>query len=74
MKTLLTFALLFAASVQAYEAYPMQNYFKEQEREFNDRWNRVEQRMQAQESNRIQREMLQEVQRQNSSGVYRYGR
>ncbi|MCE5318409.1 MAG: hypothetical protein LLG04_13750 [Parachlamydia sp.] len=72
MKTLLTLALLFAASVQAYESYPMQNYLKEQEREFNDKMDRIQNNVYRQEQLRIQNEALRQLERHNNN--IRYGR
>ena len=70
----LSIFLLITTFACSYEPVNMNKWCDNYMRDFNDKWDRVDQRMQAQESNRIQRDILREMQKQNRSGIYRYGR
>ena len=65
--------MLVTTLLSGYEQFNAKRWADDYMNDFNNKWDRVERRMQAQESNRIQGEMLNEMQRHNRSGSYRYG-
>lgn len=78
MKNLILTCLVLLGSITSalsgYEQFNSKQWIENRSRNFNDQWDRIDQRMQFQETNRIQRDILNEMQKQNRTGIYRYGR
>ena len=64
---LLTLCTLLISTSYAYEPYPLHNWLKEKQIEQNDQFDRMQERMDRQEQNRIQQDIARSLR-------YRYGR
>jgi hypothetical protein len=74
MKNIILAGLVVFSSIttmlSGYEPFNARQWSDNYIRNFNDQYDRTEQRMQAQESNRIQRDMLNQMQRNNRPGFW----
>lgn len=70
------FALSFLSfgAIQAYEPFDYKKWERGFMQDINETFDRADRNYQMNESNRIQTEILKEIQRQNRSGIYQYGR